>query len=285
MLCTLQEVLQIALEKNQGLAAFNVYGFEDAYPVVKAAEERQAPVVLMTNKAAVDHMGVGILAALLLRIARDSSTHVCVHLDHGTDVPVIREAIEEGYTSVMFDGSQLPFDQNVAITKEVVCMAHARGISVEAEIGAVGFSDPSIEFVARYSNADEAKLFQEHTGIDALAVAVGTVHRMEEQGVALRFDLLREISHTVPVPLVIHGASGVTDGDLVRLIESGARKINLGTVLRIAFGTVLRSQFSQHPKEYDRIKLFPACMQAVYEKALQKITLLQAIPDAAASNP
>ena len=275
MLCSLQEVLRIAVERGQGLAAFNVYGFEDAYPVVKAAEELHSPVVLMTNKAAVDYMGVGLLATLLLRIARNSTTQVCVHLDHGTNVSVIREAIEEGYTSVMFDGSQLPFDQNVAITKEVVRMAHARGISVEAEIGAVGFSDPSIEFVARYSNADEAKLFQEQTGVDALAVAVGTVHRMEEQGVALRFDLLQDIADKVPAPLVIHGASGVTDEDLAKLIAFGARKINLGTVLRIAFGRALRNQLTQHPNEYDRIKLFPACMKAVHSKAWQKIALLQ----------
>jgi fructose-bisphosphate aldolase class II len=275
MLCTLNEVMQIAEKRGQGLAAFNVYDFEDAQAVIWAAEKADSPVVLMTNKNAVSHMGVGILAAILLRLASDSIVPACVHLDHASDLGIIKNAISEGYTSVMFDGSQLPFDENVHITNCVLEMAKKVNVSVEAEIGAVGFSDPNIRYNPRYTTPSEAIQFYNEAHVDALAVAVGTIHRMEEQGASLQFALLKEISESVKVPLVIHGASGVTDSDLKRLVQHGARKINLGTVLRLVFGNTLRKQFEQDPDLYDRISIYPKCMESVMDKAYEKIVLLQ----------
>jgi fructose-bisphosphate aldolase class II len=275
MLATLQQVLAIAKERGHGLGACNVFGYEDASAVIAAAEELQAPVVLMTNKVAIQHMDLEILGPLLLRLADRSTTPVCVHLDHGTELSVIRKALDIGYSSVMFDGSQLSMEDNVAITQEVVSLAQRSRASVEAEIGAVGYSDPTIAVTARYTTVEEAQYFCSRLSIDALAVAIGNVHRMEAQGAELQFDLLKSISDAVDVPIVIHGASGICDADLPKLIAYGACKINIGTALRMAFGKTLRDQYMQNPHEYDRIKFYPSCMDAVRTKTKEKLLLLQ----------
>ncbi len=274
VLYNLKEIIEMADKENRGIAAFNVFGFEDAKAVVLAAEKLNRPVALMANKDAIAHMGARMIGLIMREVAERAKVPVCVHLDHATQVEVIEEAIEAGFTSVMFDGSQLPFDENVRITRQVVAMARPKNISVEAEIGAVGYSDKTIAFKARYTEPEEAKVFSDATRVDALAVAVGTVHRMEAQGVSLQFNRLRQIAELVKVPLVIHGSTGVEDKDLTRLVENGARKINLGTTLRMTFGNTLRKQFEEDPHVFDRIVLFKKCMDAVQEKAEEKIKLL-----------
>lgn len=271
MLCNLAELIAIAESQGHGLAAFNVYGFEDAKAVIEAAERVGHPVSLMANKAAVSHMGVEILGGILLALAKAAPIPVGVHLDHATELSTIKAAIDAGFTSVMFDGSQLSYEKNVKLTRQVALMARKKDVSVEAEIGAVGYSDPSILFHSRFTSPEEAKRFYLDTRVDALAIAVGTVHRMESQGVDLQFDLLKEIHKGVDAPLVIHGATGVEDKDLKRLVESGAVKINLGTVLRMAFGNTLRKQFIENPQVFDRIPLYRECMEAVSKKAEEKM--------------
>jgi fructose-bisphosphate aldolase class II len=275
MLATLQQVLSIATQRGHGLGACNVFGYEDASAVIAAAEEVGSPVVLMTNTVAIQHMDLEILGPLLLNLADRAQTQVCVHLDHGTELSVIQKALDVGYSSVMFDGSQLSMEENVSLTQEVAALAHRVGSSVEAEIGAVGYSDPSIAVTARYTTVEEARQFCSQVSIDALAVAVGNVHRMEDQRAELQFDLLRGISDAVDVPIVIHGASGIPDADLPKLIACGACKINIGTALRMAFGETLREQYIRNPREYDRIKFYPACMDAVRTKTKEKLWLLQ----------
>lgn len=274
MLNNLKEVIELAAHENSGLAAFNVFGYEDAKAVVLAAEALHRPVALMANKDAISHMGTRMIGMIMGEVADKAKVPVCVHLDHATELDVIAEAVDSGFTSVMFDGSQLSFEENVRITRQVAAMAHPVNISVEAEIGAVGYSDKTIAFHARYTEPDEAEAFYNATEVDALAVAVGTVHRMEEQGVQLQFERLRQIAELVHVPLVIHGSTGVADKDLTRLVQNGARKINLGTTLRMTFGNVLRQQFAEDPYVFDRIHLYKRCMDAVQEKAEEKIALL-----------
>ena len=273
MLCTLKEAAGLAKQAGHGLAAFNVFGYEDAAAVICAAEKTDRPVVLMTNKLAVEHMGIPILAQMLRYMAERAAVPVCVHLDHATELEKIREAAEWGYTSVMIDGSGLPFDENVAITREAASIAHHRGIRVEGEIGSVGYSDHK-EVHGRFTEPDEAEKFAKISGVDALAVAVGTVHRMEEQGVDLQFDRLREIYSRVDVPLVIHGSTGVADADLKKLVQAGACKINMGTVLRMTFGHSMRKQLERDPALFDRIKIFQNCMKDVEKKAIDKIKCL-----------
>lgn len=274
MLCNLQELLAFADAENHGLAAFNVYGYEDGKAVVTAAEKMERPVVLMANKDAVGHMGIDILAKILISLANDASVPVGVHLDHATNLVTIKRAINAGFTSVMFDGSQLSYEDNVRITRKVMLMAEKRNVSVEAEIGAVGYSDKSVPFQSRFTDPEEAYHFWLDTRIDALAVAVGTVHRMEVQEANLQFGLLREIKERVDVPLVIHGATGVTDEDLTKLVAYGAKKINLGTTLRMAFGESLRKQMEEDEKIFDRIVLFKECMKVVEEAATKKMEAL-----------
>lgn len=274
MLVNFKTMLDEAAEKQYAIAGFNVFGYEDAAGVVKAAEELNTPVILMTNKVAVDHMPVEILGTILCKIAEQAKVPVSVHLDHAKDHGLVARAIKAGFSSVMYDGSQLPLNENIRNTVEVVKFAHACGVSVEAEIGSVGYSDQPDQNLAVYTEASEAKIFSEETGVDALAVAIGTVHRMQVQEAKLQFDRLEEIQTIVKTPLVIHGASGIKNEDLSRLATYRVAKINLGTTLRMAFGNSLRQEMMDQPQEFDRIKLFKNPMIKVQEEAKNKMILL-----------
>lgn len=273
MLVTLHEILSEIKNETSAIAAFNVFDYEDAQAVVQAAEDTKKPVILMANKPAVQHIPVEILGPLLKKIAERSSAKVCVHLDHCTEYEIIVRAMMSGFTSVMFDGSQLPYEDNANATKQVVKTAHACGVSVEAEIGAVGYADGTV-YNSAYTSPEQALQFERDTEADCIAVAVGTVHRMTEQTARLDYALLDSIYQKLSVPIVIHGATGVPDEDLQRLVRHQAKKINIGTCLRMAFGNTLRKGFEENPRVFDRISLYPAAAQAVYEAAKSKIKLL-----------
>jgi fructose-bisphosphate aldolase class II len=195
---------------------------------------------------------------------------VVVHLDHATEFAVTLQAIMAGFTSVMFDGSQLPFEENVARSREVREAAHACGASMEAEIGSVGYADGTPSR-AETTTPELAAAFESEVAPDALAIAVGTVHRMTEGVARLDFDLLDRVVARLHTPAVIHGATGVSDADLSRLVAHGARKINIGTALRMEFGRALREGMAADPDEFDRLKFYKACMTAVTALARQKI--------------
>ncbi len=270
MLVTLKEIL--CLQKT--VAAFNVFGYEDTAAVLQTAEKLGQPVILMTNKPAVDFMPLAVLGPMLVTMAKHAAVPVCVHLDHSTNRDDICRAIDAGYTSVMFDGSQLPLEENIARSRAVVELAHPAGVSVEAEIGSVGYADPSVTAKAAYTNPAEAMRFAEEVQPDALAVAVGTVHRMQQQAAKLDFALLQQLRQALSVPLVIHGSSGVLDEDIIRLCKAGVNKINFGTTLRMAFGNTLRQTMTERPAEFDRLKLFVPSMEAVAERAAEKLQLV-----------
>lgn len=273
MLANLREVLNQVKNKNRAVAGFNVFGYEDASAVIKAAEALNAPVILMTNKVAAAHMPIEYYGVLFLAMAKDAKVPVCIHLDHATDIELIKRAIDSGFTSVMYDGSQLPLEENIKNTKEVIALAHAKNVSVEAEIGAVGYS--GVEgYKEAYTEPEEAKYFADATGVDALAVAVGTLHRMQKQEANLQFHRLEAIQSLTDVPLVIHGSTGIKDEDLKKLITYNVGKVNIGTALRMAFGNTLREEMEKNPKEFDRIALFKKPMEKVEEEAKNKIQLL-----------
>ena len=270
MLVSLKPLADEAAEQPYAIPAFNVFGYEDATAVIRAAEAVQAPVILAVNIPAIRHMPLPYLAPLLLQAARDAAVPVCVHLDHGQDLATIQEAIAHGFSSVMFDGSQLPLEENIAVTKEVVRLARKHGVSVEAEVGSVGYSDPSMKLKHELSDPAEVERFTDETGVDAVAVSIGTVHRMEEQTASIRFGLLAEIEQRVRTPLVIHGSTGVPNRDLRRLAQARVAKINIGTALRMAFGNSLREQMAADPHVFDRIVLFKQAMEAVKQAAIDK---------------
>ncbi|TCO70033.1 class II fructose-bisphosphate aldolase [Marinisporobacter balticus] len=274
MLVNLKEILNGVAKSDSAIPGFNVFGYEDAIAVVRAAEELNAPVILMTNKVAVSHMSIEILAKILCGVAENAKVSVCVHLDHATEYELIAKAIKAGYTSVMYDGSQLPFEENIRNTKEVVRLAHACGVSVEGEIGAVGYSDPSLKVAARYTEPEEAKIFAESTRVDALAVAIGTLHRMETQEAVIQYDRLETIEKLTDVSLVIHGSTGIKDEDLTKLSKYNVAKVNIGTALRRVFGNTMREEIKNNPKESDRIAFFQKPMLEVQKEAKKKMELL-----------
>lgn len=274
MLTDLKTVLEYGKTHNCAVAAFNVFGYEDAYAVVKAAENCITPVILMANKDAVKHMPVKILGGILRGVAEMAQIPVCVHLDHSDSLEKITAGIDAGFTSVMLDASQKPYEENVQLTKEVVEKAHKFGVSVESEIGSVGYSDPSLNIATQYTEPEMAERFAKETGVDALAISIGNVHRMTTQTVHLQFDRLAAIRERVSVPLVLHGSSGIPNDEITKAVQSGIRKVNIGTALRMVFGNTLRKQMEEDPEVFDRIKLFRKCMENIQKKAEEKIMLM-----------
>ncbi len=274
MLVDLNHVLKHTIKANFAVPAFNVFGYEDAKAVIDGAEELNAPVILATNKVAIAHMPIQILGELLTGLAENAKVPVVVHLDHGGDFDTVAQALKAGYSSVMYDGSQLSFEENIRTTKEIVKMSHSFGVPVEAEIGSVGYTDPRLGIKGALTDPIEAKEFADQTNVDALAVAVGTVHRMEQQAAQIQFDLIDQIQSLVNVPLVMHGSTGITDEDLGKIVETNFGKVNIGTALRMAFGNTLRKNIEKDPNIYDRIELFQDSMEAVKEEAKKKIRLL-----------
>ncbi len=274
MLVNMKDILKDAVKQNKSVAAFNVFGYEDAKAVIDGAEECNAPVILMTNKDATEFMKIEYYANLFGRMAEDAKILVCIHLDHAKDYDLIVRAIKAGYTSVMYDGSQLPIEENIKNTKEVLRVAKPCNVTVEAEIGSVAYSDKNLEVKSVYTEPEEAEYFAKETEVDALAVAIGTLHRMEVQEAEIQYDRLKEITKLINIPIVIHGSTGVKDEDLQKLTKYNVGKINIGTALRMAFTNTLREEMIKNPNEFDRVKLFRKPMEEVKKTAIDKMKLL-----------
>ncbi|MFT5875810.1 MAG: fructose-bisphosphate aldolase class II [Clostridium sp.] len=274
MLANFKEIVEKAAASNYIIPGFNVFGYEDAIAVVKAAEELHCPVILMTNKLAVNHMPVEYWGNLLNAIAKDAKVPVGVHLDHTSDYKIIMRAIMSGYSSVMYDGSQLPLKENIKNTKELVKYAHACNVYVEAEIGSVPYPDIQGGAKSVYTEPNEANEIATETGVDWLAVAVGTVHRMQKKEANIQYDRIIEIQKLVTAPLVLHGASGIKDEDISKLINYHIGKINVGTVLRMAFVKTLSQEMRENPNEFDKLHLFKKPMEMVQKTAKETMKLL-----------
>jgi len=274
MRVTLNQLLPQALAGNYAVPCFNVFGYEDAVAVVRAAEKTSAPVILATNKEMVEFMGPRQAASMLGLLADESPAAVCVHLDHCYDIDIAKQAVDSGYTSVMYDGSQLAIEDNIAQTLRVAEYAHAHNVSVEGEIGSVPYSRGRDHIKSILTDPNQAQQFAEHSGVDALAVSVGNIHRLETTSSSIDFDRLSEIALVVSQPLVIHGTSGINDTDLERLAKLPVCKFNIGTTLRMAFGQSLRHTLAEHPDEFDRLTIFNQIMPAIQIEAERNIALL-----------
>jgi tagatose 1,6-diphosphate aldolase GatY/KbaY len=270
--------LHAAHRDGRALAAFSVYDLEQALAVCAAAEQTGAPVLLQAGSSAFAYAGLEPLAALALASARASSAEVGVHLDHATSEEEVARCLELGYTSVMFDGSALAFEENVRRTRAVVERAHACDAWVEAELaGFAGEEDETIEAAAgALTDPAQAERFVAETGVDALAVAIGNVHGIPSRPVVLDFERLAQIRDRVDVPLVLHGASGLPDEDIRRAIVGGVAKINVNTELRRAFRTALgRVAASPPPGDGLPAYLQPA-IDAMREVAVTKLRAFDA---------
>lgn len=264
-LATLAEVLQPALRDGYAVAGLVVLGWEDARAYVAAAEAEGAPVILQAGPGCRAHTPLPVLGAMFRTLADSAAVPVVAHLDHGYTTDDCREAIDCGFTSVMYDGSRAPVPQNIDETAAIVEMAHAAGISCEGEIGFVGYAEG--EASARTDPADAAR-FARETGVDAMAISVGNVHLQQTSAAEIDFEALQAVEAVTDVPLVIHGGSGVP-ADMRRRLANTSKicKFNIGTELRMAFGQALRAAVNRDPDRFDRVSILkeieaPVCAAA-----------------------
>jgi fructose-bisphosphate aldolase, class II len=250
---TLNDVLRLALAKNYAIAGLVVLGWEDAKAYVEAAEESDLPVILQAGPGCRAHTPVPILGKIFRHLAEQASVPVVCHIDHARTLDECREGIESGFSSVMIDGSMLPLNENIALTARVVELSKSFGVSVEGEVGVVGYSNGASSL---RTSAEEAALFERATGIDALAISIGNLHLQTEKLAEIDWTVLCAIEACTTVPLVLHGGSGIPSAVRRKLAsQHRIKKFNIGTELRMAFGTALRATLAEQPQEFDRIKL------------------------------
>jgi fructose-bisphosphate aldolase, class II len=268
-LATLSQVLQPALRGRHAVVGLVTLGWEDMSAFVAAAEAEGAPVILQAGPACRAHTPLSVLGAMFRHLAEKAGVPVVAHLDHGYTVDECRAALDAGFTSVMFDGSRLPLDRNIAQTAAVAEMAHAAGASCEGEIGFVGYSGGD-----RSAGTDpgEAARFARETGVDAMAISVGNVHLQRQREGWLDEERIRAIEGVTDLPLVIHGGSGVPVAQRRRLAAgSSICKFNIGTELRMAFGDALRRAVLADADRFDRVEILKATHDPVMAAAREVI--------------
>ncbi|MET7359404.1 class II fructose-bisphosphate aldolase [Streptomyces sp. NPDC005562] len=263
------ELVAEARDAGHGVAAFNVITLEHAEAVALGAERAGLPAILQISENAVRFHGgrLAPIAAASAAVARASTARLSLHLDHVTDVDLLRASHAEGFSSVMFDASKLTYDENVQATADAVRWGHERGIWVEAELGQVGGKEGEAPLDAHApgvrTDPAEAAAYVAGTGVDALAVAVGSSHAMTERTAALDHELIGSLAAAVPVPLVLHGSSGVPDEEIRRAIASGMVKINVGTALNTAFTGEVRGYLAAHATGVDPRKYLAPAREAM----------------------
>jgi len=272
-LVNMGELLNEARKGDWAVGSFSVANMEMVMGILMAAEEKESPVILQIAEVRLKNSPLELIGPLMVSAAENADIPVAVHFDHGITPEVIEQALDFGFSSVMIDGSQLPIDRNIAVTKEIVETAREYGAEVEGEIGSVGGSEDNTEDIAvRCTSPEQALEFVAKTGVDALAVAIGNAHGNYIKKPQLRFDILESISSLVDVPLVLHGGTGLTDEDYKRCIELGIKKINIATATFNAVESRVRQEY-----QADRINgyydLQTAEVNGACENALRHIEL------------
>ena len=271
---TSEKMLLDARRGGYAVGAFNAENMEMVKAIIAAAEELRAPVMIQTTSSTIKYGSVETYAAIVSAEAMKASVPVCLHLDHGSSFGLAVRCVMAGYTSVMMDGSKLPFEENIAVSRQVAEMAAAVGIPCEAELGKVGGKEDEVEAVAD-TNTDpaEANAFVERTGISSLAVAIGTAHGFYVGTPVLDVERLSEIRKAVDVPLVLHGASGLTDEQVQGCVKRGICKVNFATELRNAYTRAVERYLLDNPNTIDPKAYSKAAMAAVTElvKARMKV--------------
>lgn len=247
------EIMLLDAQKNgYAVGAFNVENMEMVKGVILAAEELNAPVILQTTPSTINYGGVEIYPAIIRAEAMKAKIPVCIHLDHGNSYELAEDCVNNGYTSVMIDGSNLSFEKNIELTKKVVRLATKKGIPVEAELGKVGGKEDALECEGdKSTDPIEAKMFVDRTGVKSLAIAIGTAHGFYSGTPKLEKERLSEIRESVNIPLVLHGASGLSNDDIRDCIKRGICKVNFATELRAAYTGAIRKVLLDNPHIYD----------------------------------
>lgn len=245
---TLRELTETAEKLNMTIGAFNMHNLEMLPDMIRAAKEMGSPIIIQTSIDTAKYIGYDVVVAVVKQMANSMMVDVALHLDHARDFDAIKDAIEAGYSSIMFDGSNLPFKENIEKTRLVVEYAHARGVSVEGELGTIGGTEEGIsvsEEDKEYTRPVDAVTFVRETGVDALAVGIGTNHGQFKSKTNVKIPLLKEIHAAVDVPLVIHGGTGVKEEDYPELINNGIRKFNVGTELLVNWTQEAKRTFGE----------------------------------------
>lgn len=274
MLVTGKQILQHADEHGYAVGAFNVNNMEIIQAIAQAADELRAPVILQASQGAIKYAGIQYITSLVKTTAQQIDVPIALHLDHGTDFNEIMSCIRNGFTSVMIDASKHELEENIRLTKEIVKIAHAVGVSVEAELGKIGGTEDQIvvsEAEATYTDPEEARIFVEETGVDSLAIAVGTAHGVYKGEPKVDIDRIKEIDRVVSVPLVLHGSSGVPYDTLEKAVGAGIRKINIDTDIRASFAGSVKAFVAENPDEIDPRKILKPARAAMAETVKEKI--------------
>ncbi len=249
MFISLRELYKKAESSNLAVGAFNTNNLEITQAIVAAAGKTNCPLIIQTTPSAIKYAGLRELFDIVKDLIDESPIPMLIHLDHGKEIDLIAKCLEVGYRSVMFDGSDLLYENNVSETKKVVELAHKFGATVEAEVGVVGRGEEGREMIiAKYSDPDQAADFAKLTGVDSLAISIGNTHGAPE-GEKLDIELLKKIREKVSIPLVLHGASGVSRSDVLAAIKNGIRKINIDTQIRHAFKESLEKNVDDPEKD------------------------------------
>jgi len=275
-LVSTESLLKAAVERRSAVAAFNVITLEHVEAVLEGAQAAARPVILQVSENAVRFHGGQVLpvARAAGAAAELAGVDAALHLDHVTDADLLRRAADAGFSSVMFDAGAAPYEQNVSDTAAAVVWAHGAGLLVEAELGYVGGkpgAPASAHAAGVRTDPAEAAAFVAATGVDALAVAVGTSHAMTDRTAAVDLDLIARLSEAVPVPLVLHGSSGVPDADLTRAVEAGIVKVNIATHLNKVFTDAVRGYLADHPTVVDTRKYLAPGRDAVAREVARLI--------------
>lgn len=245
MLVNMSQLLADAQKGNYAVGSFSVANMEMVLGVLKAAKELNAPVILQIAEVRLKQSPLELIGPLMVAAAENADTPVAVHFDHGKTIEKITQALDIGFTSVMFDGSHLPLDENIEMTKKVIEIAEEFEADVEAEIGCVGGSEDGSEDIAiNCTRLEDAVRFEAETQVDALAIAIGNAHGNYKSTPKLRFDILEEVEKNTDVPLVLHGGTGITPDDFVRCAKTGIKKINIATATFDSVENTVRNSYN-----------------------------------------
>ncbi len=273
-LVPVRDLLQKAEEGKYAVGAFNCNNMEIVQAIIAAAEAEKAPVIMQASQGAIKYAGLDFITAMARLAAEKATVPVALHLDHGTSFEQVMQCIRAGFSSVMIDGSKLPLEENIELTNRVLAVARAVGVSVEAELGKIGGTEDDItvsERDALMTDPEEAKYFFEKTGVDALAIAIGTAHGRYKGEPKLDFERLQKVRSLVNVPIVLHGSSGVPDEAVKKAIELGVRKVNIDTNIREAFVNASRQVLNNDADEIDPRKVLGPAREAATEIIRDKI--------------
>ncbi len=276
MLVNMNQMLKKAKEEHYAVPHFNINNLEWTKFILEECNELNVPVILGVSEGAVKYMGSYLVVADMVKALVKSlniKIPVCLHLDHGSSLESCISAIDAGFSSVMIDGSRLPLEENIKITKEVVSYAHERGISVEAEVGHIGTTEDNMTKEETNATLEDCQILYENTDIDALAAALGSVHGFYKKEANLDFETMELINKSLPVPLVLHGGTGIPDDKIRMAISKGISKININTELQSVWSKAVRKYLLENEDVYDPRKIISSGEAAMKERISEIVTL------------